>query len=400
MSKKRRDKKGRVLRNGECQREDGRYQYDYIDTIGIHRCVYSWKLENTDALPYGKRNCKSLRQKEKEIENDISDGMVTYGDSTTVLELAQKYVMRKTGVRASTRTGYKTVLNLLKRETFGHVKIDRIKISDAKIWLIKLQQKDGKSYSTIHTIRGVLRPAFQMAVDDDVLRKNPFDFPLVNVIVNDSVRRDAITHEQKRLFLNFVKNDEHFSRYYEAIYILFYTGMRISEFTGLTVKDIDLKNKRVTINKQLLRGSDMTYIIEKPKTEAGTRVIPITDDVCKCFDKILRNRNYRNEPIINGHAGFLYLDKNHMPMVAMHWEHYFQHMVKKYNDIYKKEIPKITPHVCRHTYCSHMASTGINPKYLQYLMGHSDISVTLNTYTHVEFDNIEDEIRKLNDVVI
>ena len=75
-------------------------------------------------------------------------------------------------------------------------------------------------------------------------------------------------------------------------------------------------------------------------------------------------------------------------------------MVKKYNDIYKKEIPKITPHVCRHTYCSHMASTGINPKYLQYLMGHSDISVTLNTYTHVEFDNIEDEIRKLNDVVI
>ena len=400
MSKKRRDKKGRVLRNGECQREDGRYQYDYIDTIGIRRCVYSWKLENTDALPYGKRNCKSLRQKEKEIENDISDGIIPYGDSTTVLELAQKYVMQKTGVRASTRTGYKTVLNLLKRETFGFVRIDRIKISDAKIWLIKLQQKDGKSYSTIHTIRGVLRPAFQMAVDDDVLRKNPFDFPLVNVIVNDSVRRDAITHEQKRLFLNFVKNDEHFSRYYEAIYILFYTGMRISEFTGLTVKDIDLKNKRVTINKQLLRGSDMTYIIEKPKTEAGTRVIPITDDVCKCFDKILRSRNYRKEPIIDGHAGFLYLDKNHMPMVAMHWEKYFQHIVKKYNNIYKKEMPKITPHVCRHTYCSHMASTGINPKYLQYLMGHSDISVTLNIYTHVEFDNIEDEIRRLNNIVV
>ena len=145
MSKKRRDKKGRVLRNGECQREDGRYQYDYIDPIGIHRCVYSWKLENTDALPYGKRNCKSLRQKEKEIENDISDGMVTYGDSTKVLELAQKYVMQKTGVRASTRTGYKTVLNLLKRETFGHVRIDRIKISDAKIWLIKLQQRTEKA---------------------------------------------------------------------------------------------------------------------------------------------------------------------------------------------------------------------------------------------------------------
>ena len=73
---------------------------------------------------------------------------------------------------------------------------------------------------------------------------------------------------------------------------------------------------------------------------------------------------------------------------------------KKYNKIYRIQMPKVTPHVCRHTYCSHMASSGFNPKHLQYLMGHSDIGVTLNTYTHVEFDNVEKEVKELKKAVL
>lgn len=72
--------------------------------------------------------------------------------------------------------------------------------------LIKLQQ-DGKRYSTVKTVRGVLRPAFQMAVDDDVLHKNPFGFELAGVVVNDSVTREALTREQMRKFLKFVHDD-------------------------------------------------------------------------------------------------------------------------------------------------------------------------------------------------
>ena len=83
-------------------------------------------------------------------------------------------------------------------------------------------------------------------------------------------------------------------------------------------------------------------------------------------------------------------------MVAMHWEKYFQHICEKYNRIYKEQMPKITPHVCRHTYCSNMARLGMNPKVLQYLMGHSDISVTLNTYTHLGFNDAAKEIQKLS----
>ena len=129
--------------------------------------------------------------------------------------MVEKYVVTKTGVRPTTRAGYNTVLNLLKKDPFGSKRIDTVRISDAKIWLIKLQQEGGRGYSSIHTIRGVVRPAFQMAVDDDLIRKNPFGFQLVDVIVNDSVRREAITREQERKFLKFVKEDKHFSKYYE-----------------------------------------------------------------------------------------------------------------------------------------------------------------------------------------
>ena len=83
-------------------------------------------------------------------------------------------------------------------------------MSDAKCWLIKLQ-KDGRGYSSIHSIRGVVRPAFQMAVDDDLIRKNPFEFQLATVVVNDSVTREAITRKQERAFLEFLANDKHFA---------------------------------------------------------------------------------------------------------------------------------------------------------------------------------------------
>lgn len=99
--------------------------------------------------------------------------------------------------------------------------------------------------------------------------------------------------------------------------------------------------------------------------------------------------------MVDGYTGFLFLDKDGMPLVAMHWEHRFNHMVSRYNEIYKVQIPNITPHVCRHTYCSNMAKSGMNPKTLQYLMGHSDIAVTLNVYTHVGLEDAEKGLRKM-----
>lgn len=396
MSEKRRDSRNRILRNGESQRKDGRYAYKYVDGNGQKCFLYSWKLEKTDKLPAGKRDDLSLREKIKLLQKDLDDEIVPRGGEMTVYQLAKKYISQKTGVKHNTEANYNFVLNIIKKEKFGACRIDRVKLSDAKAWLIKLQ-KDGRGYSSIHSIRGVIRPAFQMAVDDDLIRKNSFEFMLATVVVNDSVTREAITRKQEREFLDFVKNDRHFSKYYEGIYILFKTGLRISEFTGLTLSDIDLEKRTININHQLQRKRNMEYTIEDTKTSSGTRVLPMTDDVYACFKHIIEKRKKpKVEPMIQGKAGFLYLDKNGMPMVAMHWEKYFQHICEKYNSIYKVQMPKITPHVCRHTYCSNMAKSGMNPKTLQYLMGHSDIGVTLNTYTHLGFEDAREELRRVS----
>ena len=396
MSEKRRDNKNRILRNGEYQRPDGRYRYKYIDKDGVCRDVYSWRLEKNDPTPKGKLRDLSLREKEKQIERDLFDDITPNGGNMTVLELVEKYISLKTGVRHNTEANYKFVINIIKKEEFGRKRIDKVKLSDAKAWLIKLQQVDGRGYSSIHSIRGVVRPAFQMAVDDDLIRKNPFGFELASVVVNDSVTREAITRKQERDFLKFIKEDKHFCKYYDGIYILFNTGLRISEFCGLTISDIHFKDMKIKVDHQLQRKRNMEYSIEEPKTESGVRYVPMTEEVAACFRRIIANRpKLAVEPMIQGYTGFLFLDKNDRPMVALHWEKYMQHIREKYNSIYKIQMPKITPHVCRHTFCSNMAKSGMNPKTLQYIMGHSDISVTLNTYTHVNFEDAKDEMRRV-----
>ena len=147
-----------------------------------------------------------------------------------------------------------------------------------------------------------------------------------------------------------------------------------------------------------VKEPELGVIIETTKTDAGTRVLPITEDVAQMFQAIIEDRNApKVEKSIDGYSGFLFYDDNGMPLVAMHWQHRFNHMVGRYNDIYRVQMPNITPHVCRHTYCSNMEKSGMNPKTLQYLMGHSDISVTMNVYTHIGFDDAEEELKRMEE---
>ncbi len=390
----RRDSKRRVLRAGESVRADGKYQFKYY-IEGKPYFVYSWKLEKTDKLPAGKKPCLSLREIEKQIGYDIETQADPLAKRMTVMQLVDRYLATKNGVKPSTLNNYAFVKNVLSNELLSTKKICDVRTSDAKLFLIKLQN-DGKGYSTVKTVRGVLRPAFQMAVDDDLINKNPFGFELSGVVVNDSVTREAITKDEMRKFLKFIHDDNCYSKYYEAVYIFFHTGLRVSEFCGLTIKDIDLDRKILNIDHQLQRTSNMQYVIESTKTKAGTRKIPITNEVAECFRKIIENREPpRVEKFIDGYSGFLFFDRNGMPLVALHWEHRFRHMLTRYNEIYRKCLPKITPHVCRHTYCSIQAKSGMNPKTLQYLMGHSDIGVTLNVYTHLGFDDAAEEMERI-----
>lgn len=114
-----------------------------------------------------------------------------------------------------------------------------------------------------------------MAVDDDILMKNPFNFQLATVLINDSVTREAVSKDDMNKFLKFIREDNVYWKYYDSVYILFHTGMRISEFCGLTIADIDLKNNVVNIDRQLLRDSNSVKYIQTTKTNAGTRKLPI-----------------------------------------------------------------------------------------------------------------------------
>ncbi len=390
---KRRDSKGRLLNTGELQKPDGSYIYRYTDAFGKRQVLSSWRLTNADVTPSGKKHKPSLREQIHELQKLLDRGISP--DGRTVCEQVDIYLQTKVKTTHNTRAAYKTVQNMLAKDPFGQRKIESVKYSDALRFLVEMQN-GGRSYSSIQSIRGVLRPAFEMAFRDELIPSNPFAFQLGDALINDSVKREAISSADERKFLEFVKNDKHFRKYYEGIYILFNTGLRISEFCGLTINDIDFKNHTLNVDHQLQRERNGKYIVPTTKTEAGVRVLPMTADVEECFQIIVKNRKKpKVEPMVDGHSGFLYFDKNGNPMIGMHWEKYFQHIVEKYNKIYKIQMPKVTPHVCRHTYCSKMAKSGISVKTLQYLMGHSDSSVTMNVYTHLGLEDAKMELENL-----
>lgn len=382
MSEKRKDHKGRLLRTGESQRKDLTYQFRYTDVTGKRRTVYASDLQE-------------LRKKEKAIQKDIEDGINYCEGNVTVIELLERYIALKQGVRHATKVGYNFVLNIAKKESFCYRTINTIRTSDAKLWLMKLQ-KDGRGYSTITSIRGVVKPAFQMACDEDIIRKNPFDFPLAGVVVNDSKKRIALSREQQEIFMNFVKGDDHYCRYYDEFNVLLGTGMRVSEFCGLTISDLDFENRRIFVEKQLLKEKGGVYHVEKTKTESGVRCIPMSDEVYQSLKNILaRRQKPKKEMLIDGYAGFLLLDKNGNPKVGLHLDHHMQWTMKKYRRTQQIPLPTITPHVLRHTFCTNMANAGMDLKSLQYLMGHSDAGVTMNVYTHASYDHAEKSMQKI-----
>ena len=100
---KRRDSKGRLLKSGESQRPDGRYAYKYMDAFGNPKFVYSWKLVPTDKIPAGKRPDLSLREKVKQIQQDISDGIDPIGKKMTVCQLYAKYIRQRGNVKRGTK---------------------------------------------------------------------------------------------------------------------------------------------------------------------------------------------------------------------------------------------------------------------------------------------------------
>lgn len=397
MSVKRKDSNNRVLQKGEGQRADGRYYFKYIDKNGKQKFLYSWRLNETDPLPKGKRDCIPLRTQIEEYYRNKYDGIDYSAKKLTVSQLYDKQNALKPNVRKSTIQGRERLKELLQEDSFGSMPIDAVKPSDAKQWAIRMSEK-GYAYQTINNYKRSLKAAFYTAVNDDLIRKNPFNWNMSDFIPDDTKRKEALTQEQTSRLLDFAKNDSVYSKYYNAIVVLLNTGLRISELCGLTDNDIDFENGFINVTHQLLKDKD-GYHISEPKTESGKRKIPMLAVTRNALQEQMQNRKNAKKIAIDGYSNFIFLAPSGYPAYCVTFERIFKNLVKKYNKKSKEMIlPAITPHVLRHTFCTNMANAKMTPNNLQYIMGHKNITMTLGYYTHASCESAMSEMLEIQNV--
>lgn len=392
---KRRDSKGRLLKSGESQRPDGRYAYKYMDTFGNPKFVYSWKLVPTDKIPAGKRPDLSLREKVRQIQQDIADGIDPIGKKMTVCQLYAKYIQQRGNVKRGTKKSREQLMKLLSDDKLGAASIDSVKLSDAKEWALRMQEQ-GVAYNTICNSKRSLKAIFYMAIQDDCIRKNPFDFPINDVINDDTEPKVPLTPAQEEELLKFMQDDPVYAKYYDEVVILLETGLRISELCGLTETDLNFEKRFVNVDHQLLRSTEDGYYIETPKTDSGFRQVPMSAAAYEAFQRVLKNRRGTKAIEVDGYSNFLFLNRDGLPKVAVNYDAMFKCLAKKFNKCHKEPLPPVmTPHTMRHTFCTRMANAGMNPKALQYIMGHANIVMTLNYYAHATFNSAQAEMERL-----
>ena len=247
---------------------------------------------------------------------------------------------------------------------------------------------------SISNYKRSLKAAFYTAIEDDCIRKNPFNFALDTVIEDDRERKAALTPKQEESLLAFMEQDAVYKKYRDEVIILLGTGLRISEFCGLTTA-LDFKNRSINVDHQLLRDADIGYYVETPKTKNGIRQIPMSEEVYQALKRVMKSRSNAAPFSIDGYKDFLFLKQDGMPKVAANYEGMLKGLVKKYNKQNKEPLPNITPHILRHTFCTRLANAGMNPKALQYIMGHANITMTLNYYAHATYDSAKAEMERL-----
>lgn len=381
MAEKRKDSKGRILRAGEGQRPNLTYYYRFRRSS-----KEKWKYIYAPTL-------NELREKEVEVQRDLLDGIDYVAGETTVLALVERYINLRRGLTQNSQRAYGAAVNRIRQDPFGQLRIKDVKRSEAKTWFVSLHDQ-GMKQNTIGVIHSVLRPAFEMAVEDDMIRKNPFKFKLSDVVPKDANVRNALTKAQQERYLEFVRDDG--GNYYNDIVILLGTGLRVSELYGLTLSDVDFERRCVRVTKQLCRTAEKPYFVTSPKTKSGIRVVPMTDSVYMAFRNVVEHRGKpKIEMIVDGYSGFLFLDKDKRPKVAMHLENYMRGLQKRYLKSHGNTLPTITPHVLRHTFCTNAQQAMLDVKSLQYIMGHSTASVTLDVYTHSNYESAERAFRQI-----
>lgn len=401
MSEKRKDNKGRVLRNGEVQRSDGKYMFRYTDPNGKRQTVYSWKLVNTDKIPEGKRVSPALRDLEKQIFKDIDDDIRTTDANTiTVNDLFKSFLEMRTDLKETTRCNYICLYNKHVRDVIGHRKLRTIRHTDIQKLYLDMSQEFGLKSSTVQSVHSIIFQMFEAAVLDCIIRVNPSANALKGfkkAFGTNQEKRHALTEEEQSRLIDFVYNNQTYRRWGEVFTILLGTGMRIGEALGLRWCDCDFEKNIIIIDHALLYKERETggyeYRISEPKTVSGKRIIPMFNEVRAALLRIKdREKRLGQEPFsVDGYTDFIFLNNNGKVFTPgavfgaiqnittiYNREEYFKAIKENREPCY---LPKFSAHILRHTFCTRLSENEPNLKVIQDVMGHRNIQTTMNVYT-------------------
>ena len=414
MSEKRRDSKNRVLQNGESQRKDGKYEFKYVDVNGTRRSAYSWKLVATDRVPKGKRCGLSLREMEKQIRRDLEDGIQTHTANTKTLNQLFDTYMSTKELKQSTRTNYQYMYKKYVSDTIGKRRISSIKYSDIKKFYNSLILEKKFKPNSMEIINTILHPVFTMAVRDGYIRTNPSDGVMAEIKKShnwEKPKRHALTEKQQSLFVDFVAGSDTYKHWLPLFTVLLGTGCRIGEIIGLTWEDCDFTENIISINHNLIyRQQDdgkCEMHITTPKTEAGKRIVPMFEAVRKA---LLQERRQQmkcgfNTTIIDGYSGFVFTNRYgyvHNPQTINRAIKRIYTACNEREKIQAKKehrqpvlIPHFSAHNLRHTFCTRLCENENDLKIIQEIMGHSDITTTMNIYNEATKERKQESFARL-----
>lgn len=383
------DLKGKNLGKGYSQRKDGRYEARAVIN-GIKIDIYDMNLANLKKS-FEAAKATVLRDEKNVRPNVTLKEWYTEWFEKCKAPTLKSDVSRKTYDR-KVRNTYIAII--------GDKRVEDITQINMQTATQELVDK-GYTERSIKEALGVVRECMDIAIVNHIIGANPCTGIKV---VNANMQKDrrVLTHAEQIQFLNEVKD----SYYYEAYAILLSTGMRIGEFSGLQWNDVDFENKQITINRSMQTAYIDGKKIEElttPKTLNSYRSIPFFGDTEQLFrtwkakqdlyKKKLGDR-WRARPEL---GDLVFTSTMGSPVTRYVIVHDINKVVQNINlkEIYAasrecrqpKKFEHLHPHAFRHTFATRCFEKGLDPLFVQSIMGHANYSTTVS-YTHV-LDNMK-----------
>lgn len=399
---RRKDKKGRVLKQGETQRKDGTYDYRWRSVDGKRHSVYARTLED-------------LREKEKAIQKDKSDGIRIEARKVTVNDVYDLWAELKKGIKENTYMNYIYMYDKFVSPDFGKRRVIELKRSDVRRYYNILADERYMQIRTIETLHTVLHQVLDLAVEEGYLRNNPSDNAMKELKMThnfDVEKRKALTVQEQKLFEQYISNHDLYSHWCPIFTVMLYTGLRVGEVTGLRWCDVDFDENTINVNHTLVyykhRTNGCYFGINTPKTKAGYRTIPMLENVKQAFlmeRERVKSLGITKKVIVDGYTDFIFLNRYGNVQSQVVLNKALRRIMRDCNqeilDIAKDYkglllLPRFSCHALRHTFATRLCESNTNIKVIQDVLGHADISTTMNIYTDATKELKEKEFSKLN----